>query len=135
MPGISYARTVADCQLMVVALEGLLGDMPHLSTEHTALRAFLDEVQEIVRRQEELKGQLQQMTRLRRESERQGQDLRSRVAAQLRGKLGFRNETLLSFGVPPRRSRTRRAPDGPPNPPTEVSAGTGETAATVEVGP
>lgn len=129
MPGISYARTVADCHLMVVALEGLLGDMPHLNTEHTALRAFLDEIQEIVRRQEELKGQLQQMTRLRREAERQGQDLRSRVAAQLRGKLGFKNETLLSFGVPPRRARTRRTPDEPNTPPTEISAGTDETAA------
>lgn len=128
MAGISYARTVADCQLMVSALEALLGELPHLSPEHTELRAFLDEIRELARLQEELKGQLQQMTRLRRESERRGQDLRSRVAAQLRGKLGFKNETLLRFGVPPRRQRTRRTED-PTKPPAEVSASTGETAA------
>jgi hypothetical protein len=117
---------------MAAALEALLGDMPHLNAEHAELRAFLDEVQELARLQEELKGQLQQMTRLRRESERRGQDLRSRVAAQLRGKLGFKNETLLRFGVPPRRARTRRTPDEPAKPPIEVSAGTGETSATAK---
>ena len=128
MAGISYARTVADCQLMAAALEALLGDMPHLNTEHAELLAFLGEVQELARLQEDLKGQLQQMTRLRRESERRGQDLRSRVAAQLRGKLGFKNETLLRFGVPPRRARIRRTPDEPTKPPTESSVGTGEAA-------
>lgn len=121
MAGISFAQTAADCQLMRAALEPLLGDMPHLNAEHAELGAFLDEIQNLVRQQEDLKGQLRQMTRLRREAERRGQELRSRVAAQLRGKLGFKNETLMKFGVPPRRQRTRRTPQEPTvKPPVEV---------------
>lgn len=121
MAGISFAQTVADCQLMKSSLEPLLGEMPHLNTEHAELGVFLDEIQNLARQQEDLKGQLRQMTRLRREAERRGQDLRSRVAAQLRGKLGFKNETLLKFGVPPRRQRVRRTPEGPTvKPPVEV---------------
>lgn len=126
MPGISFARTVSDCELMKSALEPLLGEMPHLTPEHDELGTFLDHVRDLGRQQEDLKGQLRQMTRLRQEAERQGQDLRSRVAAQLRGKLGFKNETLLKFGVPPRRQRRRTTeePVKPPAPPPAPPAGT-----------
>lgn len=126
MPGISFARTVSDCELMKSSLEPLLGEMPHLNAEHEELRAFLDHVRELGRQQEDLKGQLRQMTRLRQEAERQGQDLRSRVAAQLRGKLGFKNETLLKFGVPPRRLR-RRTSEEPTKRPAAAPAPTAGT--------
>lgn len=39
------------------------------------------------------------------------QDLRSR-SSQLRGKLGFKNEQLLGFGIPPRRKPVRRKERG-----------------------
>jgi hypothetical protein len=107
MPGISFARMTSDCELMKAALEPLLTEMPHLAAEHDELGTFLTRARDLGFQQENLKGQLRQVTRLRQELERQGQDLRSRVAAQLRGKLGFKNETLLQFGVPPRRQRRR----------------------------
>ncbi|HYO11786.1 MAG TPA: hypothetical protein VE685_01155 [Thermoanaerobaculia bacterium] len=131
MPGISFARTVSDCELMKAALEPLLGEMPHLAAEHEELGAFLDHVRELGRQQEDLKGQLRQMTRLRQEAERQGQDLRSRVAAQLRGKLGFKNETLLRFGVPPRRQRRRTSEETVKRP----AAAPAPTAGTPEEAP
>jgi len=59
--------------------------------------------------------------RLRREAETRGQDLRSRVAAQLRGKLGFKSEQLLKFGIPPRRKRRKpeeKPGEKPPEAPT-----------------
>lgn len=120
MPGISFARIVSDCELMKAALEPLLSEMPHLAAEHDELGAFLIRARDLGLQQEDLKGQLRQVTRLRRELERQGQDLHSRVAAQLRGKLGFKNETLLRFGVLPRRQRRR--PEDPLKKPAGAAA-------------
>ncbi|HEX9943355.1 MAG TPA: hypothetical protein VGG03_15155 [Thermoanaerobaculia bacterium] len=113
MAGIAFAKIVADCELLKATLEPLLAEMPHLTPEHGELEAFLKDVQSLHNRQQELTGQLRQATRLRREAEQRGLDLRGRVAAQLRGKLGFKNEQLLKFGIPPRRKRVRRKPEEP----------------------
>jgi hypothetical protein len=131
MTGIIFARLVADCELLKTALEGLLGEMPHLSPEFTELQAFLDEVHNLHVRQQELTGELRKTIRQRQEAQVVGQDLRSRVAAQLRGKLGFTNEQLMSFGVPPRRKTVRRKTEEPKpkpeEPPTEVKVVKEET--------
>jgi hypothetical protein len=123
MAGISFAKIVADCELLKTTLEPLLAEMQHLSPEHGELDSLLTEIRTLNTRQQELTGQLRQITRLRREAEKRGQDLRSRVASQLRGKLGFKNEELMKFGVPPRRARRRATPepDGetPPEEPSE----------------
>jgi hypothetical protein len=113
MAGISFAKTVADCELLMRALEPLLAGMPHLSGEHAELGEFLDEVKILNLRQSDLTGALRQVTRLRRAAELRGQDLRSRVAAQIRGKLGFTNQELLKFGIAPRRKALRRRSEDP----------------------
>lgn len=115
MAGISFAKTVSDCELMKDALEPHLTEMPHLATEHAELMAFLTDVKSLNTRQKNLTGELRQITRLRQEAELRGQDLRSRVAALIRGKLGFKNENLLAFGIPPRRkTRRKKAEEEPP---------------------
>ena len=63
-----------------------------------------------------LTGRLREITRLRQEAQRESNDMRSRVAALLRGKLGFKNETLLGFGVTPRK-RVRKKPEPKVTPP------------------
>ena len=113
--GITFAKVVTDCDLLKTSLEPLLTELPHLTPEHTELVSFLDDARSLNTRQQELKGQLRQTIRLRQEAEVRGQDLRSRVAAQLRGKLGFKSEQLLKFGVPPRRKRARRSSEETPS--------------------
>ncbi|HEV2851676.1 MAG TPA: hypothetical protein VHC97_02620 [Thermoanaerobaculia bacterium] len=113
MAGISFAKTVSDCELMKDALEPHLTEMPHLAEEHGELAAFLAEVKSLNARQKDLTGELRQITRRRKEAELRGQDLRSRVAALIRGKLGFKNETLLKFGIPPRRKTRRKTAEEP----------------------
>jgi hypothetical protein len=108
MAGIAFSTIVADCKLMKTALDSLVQEMPHLAPEHTDLDGFLNEVDTLNARQQQLTGELRQTVRQRKEAQRRGTDLRSRVAAQLRGKLGFTNEQLLKFGVPPRRKVVRR---------------------------
>ena len=70
--------------------------------------------------QQTLTGRLREITRLRKEAEQNSHDLRSRVAAQLRGKLGFKNENLIAYGITPRK-RARKKPTKPAPPPLEVT--------------
>lgn len=112
MPGITFAKTVATCELLKSALEPLLEQMPHLAGEHKELEAFLNEVKNLTVRQSDLTGELRQVVRQRRETELRGQDLRSRVASQIRGKLGFKSDELLKFGISPRRKPRRKPDDG-----------------------
>jgi hypothetical protein len=125
MAGVAFSTIVADCKLMKTALDSLVQELPHLAPEHTELETFVTNIETLDVRQKELTGQLQETTRLRREAIRRGTDLRSRVAAQLRGKLGFTNEQLLKFGLNPRRKVRRKkaatngetpSPEPPPSP-------------------
>lgn len=110
MPGISFRKIVSFCELLSTNLKPHLPDMPHLQEESAGLDALVTDAKALDNEQQILRGRLKEITRLRRESELRGQDLRSRVAAQLRGKLGFENENLLGFGIPPRK-RVRKKPE------------------------
>jgi hypothetical protein len=109
MPGLSYQKTVAFCELLSSTLKPQLEEMPHLRGESESLDGLIFELKGLDSQQQVLKGRLQEITRLRQEAERRGQALRSRIAAQLQGKLGFTNENLLSFGISPRKPGRRRS--------------------------
>jgi hypothetical protein len=114
MAGISFAKVLADCELLRASLPALLEELPHLNAENSELEAFLNEIKSLNQRQSELTSQLREVVRLRQEAEGRGRDLRGRRASQLRGKLGFKNERLLSFGIPPRRKPVRRKEEESP---------------------
>ena len=65
-------------------------------------------------RQQDLRGSLQETVRQRQDLEKRGRDLRLRVAAILRGSFGFNNQTLLAFGLKPRRPRRKKTPADAP---------------------
>ena len=109
MPGLSYQKTVTYCELLSVTLKTQLEEMPHLKDESESLDALIAELKGLDAQQSALRGRLSEIIRLRQEAERRGQSLRSRIAAQLQGKLGFTNENLLAFGINPRRPGRRRA--------------------------
>ncbi|MFL6260256.1 MAG: hypothetical protein ACJ76Y_11140 [Thermoanaerobaculia bacterium] len=67
-------------------------------------------------KQQGLRGTLQETVRQRRELEKRGKVLQSLLAALLRGSLGFDNQTLLGFGVKPRRPRRKKAEAPAPQP-------------------
>ena len=116
MAGISFAKIVANCELLRLNLEPLLAENPHLTPEHEELVAYLTDAKALLARQSDLRGFKQEATRLRREAETKGQDLFGRVAALLRGKFGFKNEQLLRFGIPPRKRIRRSRKEGPAPP-------------------
>jgi hypothetical protein len=120
MPGQSFQKIVAYCELLESKLTPLLPEMPHLTDESESLGTLVGELKGLSHEQEDLKARLREMTRRRREAERKSRDLRGRIVAQLQGKLGFTNENLIAFGIIPRKTvRRRRAL----KPPVEVPSG------------
>lgn len=124
MPGLSYQKTISHCELLNMTLKPQLEELPHLKEESTDLDSLIVELKGLDQEQQTLRGRLQEITRLRQEAELRGQQLRSRIAAQLRGKLGFTNENLTAFGIIPRKRVIRRRPNAKPpiDPPAESSA-------------
>ncbi len=117
MPTTSFQKIVGDCELLISNLRPLLGEMPLLEEEAQALEALITRAKSLGSEQKVLTGRLREIVRLRLEAQLESNDMRSRVAALLRGKLGFQNETLLGFGVPPRK-RARKKPATPQPAPT-----------------
>ena len=120
MATFTLAKLIADWELLNTALHPHLMDMPYLKDKAVELEALIVEAKGMDTRQQDLRGSLQETVRQRQELEKRGRDLHLRVAALLRGSLGFDNQTLLSFGVKPRRPRRKKTPAD--TPPPELAA-------------
>ena len=117
MPGLSFRKIISLSELLNTTLKPQLTDLPHLKQDSDDLDQLITNAKALDQEQQSLTGRLREITRLRKEAELDSQDLRSRVAAQLRGKLGFTNENLLAFGITPRkRSRKKAAKPVTPHP-------------------
>jgi hypothetical protein len=123
MPGQSFQKIVSSSELLNAALKPQLTDMPHLKGESEDLDKLITDVKGLDQEQATLKGRLREIVRLRQEAEQRSNDLRSRVAAQLKGKLGFQNENLLAYGITPRR-RERKKPAKKVTPAAHAAKGT-----------
>jgi hypothetical protein len=117
MPGITFAKLVANCELLRLNMEPMLAQNPLLAPKHEELAAYLTQAKAVLARQSELRGLKQEATRLRKEAHEKGQDLYNRVAALIRSEMGFKTEQLLKFGIPPRK-RVRRTKKQGPAPPS-----------------
>jgi len=121
MPGQSFQRIVTLSELLNATLKQQLAEMPHLTVESEDLDTLIAEVKAMDKEQETLRGRLGEMIRLRKDAERRGNDLRSRIAAQIRGKLGFANENLAAYGIKARK-RERKKPTKKQIPPDVITA-------------
>lgn len=132
MPGLSFQKTVAYCELLSSTLKPQLEEMPHLKDESENLDALIAELKGLDSQQMALKGRLQEIIHQRQNAERRGQTLRSRIGAQLQGKLGFTNENLVSFGINPRKAGRRRRPAQPTEEKKGKAKGTPASSTTTE---
>ncbi|HET9208893.1 MAG TPA: hypothetical protein VFR03_00770 [Thermoanaerobaculia bacterium] len=85
-------------------------EMAHLQPLQAEIKLVIGQAKVLHNEQEALKSQLRDITQRRREIERQGDILRRRVEAHLRGSFGHTSEKLISFGVKPRPRVIRRKP-------------------------
>lgn len=96
-----------------------LAEMPYVQGLMTELQGLLEAVRTIDAEQEGARSKLRDLVRRRREAERQGEVVRRRVEAHLRGTFGYTNEELIKFGVKPRPRVIRRKGGQEPLPPPE----------------
>ncbi len=82
--------------------------IPHVAEEIAQLEAMLAEARAFQDRQDHFRAQSQELTTKLTDLARRGDDLRSRLGANLQGKVGFRNEELIRYGFKPRKLPTRR---------------------------
>ena len=114
MPGLSQQKTTAYCELLSTTLKAFLDQVPHLKEESATLDVLIVELKSLSNEQEAIRGRSREVTRLRKGAEKRSQELRSRIVAQLQGKLGFSNESLMAFGITPRKTVRRRRATKPP---------------------
>jgi hypothetical protein len=108
MPGLSFRKTTAFCELLSATLKPQLEALPHLREESADLDGVITELKAFDTEQQTLTGRLKEIIHLRQDAEIRGQKLRSRIVAQIQGKLGFTNENLHAFGITPRKTTRRR---------------------------
>ena len=116
MANFTLAKLISDWELLNTALQSHLTDMPYLKDMAAQLEGLIAEAKGMDTKQQDLRGSLQETVRQRKDLVKRGKDTHLRLAAILRGNLGFDNQTLLGFGVKPRRPRKKKAPAGEPAP-------------------
>ena len=116
MATFTLAKLISDWELLDAALQPHLTDMPYLKDKVTELQGLITEAKGMDTKQQDLRGSLQETVRQRQALEKRGKDLHLHLAAMLRGTLGFDNQTLLGFGVKPRRRRKKKSPADTPQP-------------------
>jgi hypothetical protein len=85
-----------------------LADFPHLAKDHAALETMLATASELENRQILAKGELRRVNQERIAMEREGRNLRNRLAAGLRSALGLESAELVKYGIQPRQPIRRK---------------------------
>ena len=116
MANFTLAKLISDWELLNAALQPHLTDLPYLRDKATELEGLITEAKEMDTRQQDLRGNLQETVRLRKELQKRGTSVHLHLAALLRGSFGFDNQTLLGFGLKPRRPRRKKSSEATPEP-------------------
>ena len=117
MATFTLAKLIADWELLHTALQPHLTDLPYLPDKAAELEALITEAKGMDTRQQELRGNLQETVRQRKDLEKRGKSVHLHLASVLRGSLGFDNQTLLGFGLKPRRPRRKKPAEDTPTEP------------------
>src|SRR4051794_17753213 len=118
--GQSYAEKLSQWEVLITNGKPALPDMPHLTDDVTALDQKLGQVRNLQSRLEDLRSQARAIRQEIQVAARDGEKVRTRVGASLKGKYGFENEALVKYGFKPRPQLVRRrgANKPTPEPPT-----------------
>jgi hypothetical protein len=120
--GQSYAEKFSRWQVLITNGKPVVPDMPHVGEDLTALEQKLGDVRSLESRQEDLRSQAREIGKQIREVAREGEKIRARLGATLKGKYGFDSESLVKYGFRPRpqvvRRRAKQPTVQPPETPT-----------------
>jgi hypothetical protein len=120
MAGVNFSKKLTNWDQTAGAVRIKLEEMPEATPLLESLVKLIGEARTLLIEQEDLRGRLRKTVRLRQQMETDGEEMKNRLAAYLQAKLGFKDETLIGFGVPfrtrRRRTATKKKPaaDAPP---------------------
>jgi hypothetical protein len=101
----TFSTRIGKWDLLNRKLKPIVPEMPELAQEQQHLDDVIAQAKAQQSLQESLRSQLREAVQTRRALEQSGQDLHDRITSVLKGKLGFKNNGLISFGIQPRRAR------------------------------
>jgi hypothetical protein len=116
-----FAKKITEWELLSASLKPHLAEMPFLQSLVDELDALIARAKALDIEQELARGRLQDVVHKRQEAEKQGERLRGRATAHLKGSFGFGSDDLVKFGVRPvkgvrgpRKSKTVQTPTTSP---------------------
>ncbi len=119
---LTFASQLDNWDLLSRTLKPKVVNMPELAAEQSQLEAYVAQGKAFQAAQAEALATIRQVVRMRRQLQKDGQQLHDQMTSVLKGKLGFDSNDLYSYGLRPRRSRkssgTPSAPDPTPTPGT-----------------
>lgn len=119
-----YSEKVNSWDVLVSSLQLKIDEWPFLRPLYDELVALVADLRVLVVQQEAARAHFHEAIGKRKDMERQGAELRTRIAAHLKAQLGFRNDQLRQFGIIPLARVIRRKNEE--EVPTEITAGAEE---------
>ena len=110
--GNSSSERTTRWDVLVTNLKPELSGMPHVADDLKKLEDMLTEARTLETQREDLRSQAQKATGQLKQVLRDGDKLRTRLGSNLKGKLGFSDETLVKYGFRPRSTTVRRRKKG-----------------------
>lgn len=109
-----FSQKVNEWEVLVTSMAARLDELEWMRPLYEELLELVGRLKAIVVEQEAARADFHHKIALRHEMERQGVELKGRIAAHLKAYLGFRNEQLRQFGLNPLPRFTRHKPDEGP---------------------
>jgi regulator of replication initiation timing len=111
--GQSYAEKHSRWQVLITNSKPGVTDMPYIETDVTALEQKLGDVRALESKQEDLRSQVRDLVKQVQTATREGEKIRNRLGATLKGKYGFQSDALVKYGFKPRPQNIRRGANKP----------------------
>ncbi len=105
--GQTGTEIIGRWKVMGVNLKPQLESMPQLTARYNEFVKTTSDAEALENRQAQLKADLQEVNRQRREIFKTGEDMRNRIGAILKAEHGFSSERLLEFALKPKHKRVR----------------------------
>ena len=117
--GNSLSERVTRWDTLVTNLKSEVAALPHVADDLKSLEDLLTQARALESQQQDLRSQARKATSTLKSLGQQGDAVRSRLGANLRGKFGFTDEALIKFGFKPRaivRRKSKKVTDPAPEP-------------------
>ncbi len=102
-----FANRITNWEMFNSNLKPFLPELPFLQAISSEMETLIAESKTLDSEQEVTRGRLQEIIHRRQDLEKQGEALRNRATAHLKGTYGLYSDALVKFGVRPRKPGPR----------------------------